>query len=128
MSSRALTGSSSCSGGRGPRPTASARDGGHYGGDAAPPPEHLHPRQDEHFDVLEGKVRTVIGGTERVYEVGESFDVPARTPHQVEALGPARLRWEVRPALRTAEFFERLYGGGAGEGFLEEFADEICFT
>jgi Cupin domain len=99
-----------------------------YGGDAPPPPEHLHPRQDEHFDVLEGRVRTVIGGTERVYEVGESFDVPARTPHQLEALGPARLRWEVRPAQRTAEFFERLYGGGAAEGFLEEFSEEIRFT
>src|SRR5919109_131 len=86
-----------------------------YGGDAPPPPEHLHPRQDEHFDVLKGRVRTVIGGTERVYEVGESFDVPARTPPQVEALGPARLRWEVCPALRTAAFFERLYGAGGAE-------------
>jgi len=42
--------------------------------------------------------------------------------------GPARMRWEVRPALRTAEFFERLYGGGAGDGFLDEFAEEIRFT
>ena len=78
--------------------------------------------------MLKGRVRTVIGGTERVYEVGASFDVPARTPRQVEALGPARLRWEVRPALRTAEFFERLYGDGGAEGFLEEFAEEIRFT
>jgi hypothetical protein len=27
-----------------------------------------------------------------------------------------------------AEFFERVYGGQAGEGFLEEFAAEIRFT
>jgi hypothetical protein len=31
------------------------------------------------------------------------------------------------PALRAGEFFERLYGG-AGDGFLEEFAEEIRFT
>ena len=99
-----------------------------YGGTGGPPPEHVHPRQDERFTVLDGKLRTVIGGVERDYEAGESFDVPAGTPHQVNAQGPARVRWEVRPALRTAEFFRRLYGGGAGDGFLEEFSEEIRFT
>ena len=56
---------------------------------------------------------------------GDSFDVPANTPHQMAADGPARVRWEVRPSLRTAEFFERLYGGGADEHFLEEFSEEF---
>ena len=41
--------------------------------------------------------------------------------------GPSRVRWQVRPALRTAEFFERLYSG-AGEDLREEFAAEIQFT
>jgi hypothetical protein len=41
------------------------------------------------------------------------------------AEGPARVRWEVRPALRTAEFFERLYRGDAGPSLLDEFAEEI---
>ena len=47
------------------------------------------------------------------------------------AEGPARMRWEVRPALRTAEFFERLYGTGPdsarelGEKFFTEFSDEF---
>ena len=99
-----------------------------YRGATGPPPEHLHPRHDERFEVLEGTVRTVIGGAERVYEAGERFDVPAGTPHRVSAQGPARMRWEVRPALRTAEFFERLYGGAADDGFLEQFAEEIRFT
>jgi hypothetical protein len=43
------------------------------------------------------------------------------------------MRWEVRPALRTAEFFERLYGEAADgtpsstsiADLLEEFSDEI---
>jgi hypothetical protein len=39
------------------------------------------------------------------------------------------MRWKVRPAMRTAEFFERLYGEGPdsaremGESFLAEFED-----
>ena len=96
-----------------------------YGAAGDLPPEHLHPRQDERFEVLEGSVRTIVDGQERVYRAGESFDVPAGTPHQMAGETAARVRWEVRPALRTAEFFERLYGGDVGPGFLEEYADEI---
>ena len=99
-----------------------------YPGDGPAPPEHLHPRQEEHFEVLEGKVRAIVDGAEHVYSAGDSFDVPANTPHQMAADGPARLRWEVRPSLRTAEFFERLYGGAADEHFLEEFAEEFRLT
>ena len=80
-----------------------------YRGGGALPPEHFHPRQAERFEVLEGSMRTIIGGTERRYGRGESFEVPAGTPHQMTGEGPARTRWEVRPPLRTAEFFERLY-------------------
>lgn len=104
-----------------------------YGGSGKLPPEHVHPLQVERFDVLEGAMRTIIGGVERRYEEGESFEVPTGTPHQMTADVPARVRWQVTPALRTAEFFERLLGGGAiGEGgiaaVLEEFRDEIRFT
>jgi quercetin dioxygenase-like cupin family protein len=83
-----------------------------YGGTGGLPPEHLHPGQVERFEVLEGTVRTIIDGVERRYRVGEEFEVPAGTPHQMAGEGPARMRWEVRPALRTAEFFERLHGDG----------------
>lgn len=83
-----------------------------YPGTGALPPEHLHPRQQERFTVLEGSVRTVIGGEERRFGAGESFEAPAGTPHRMGADEPARVRWEVRPPLRTAEFFERLHGAG----------------
>jgi hypothetical protein len=103
---------------------------------AALPPEHLHPVQSERFEVLEGTVRAVIDGDERLYGQGETFSVPPGTKHQMTGEGRARVRWEVRPALRTAEFFERLYGDGPGSarnasaiaGFLAEFADEIRVT
>jgi quercetin dioxygenase-like cupin family protein len=96
-----------------------------YSGDGAVPPEHLHPRQTERFEVLEGEIRAIVAGTEHRYRQGDTFEVPAGTPHTMGAEGPARTRWEVRPALRTAEFFERLYGGGAGANFLEEFSEEF---
>src|SRR5688500_14519850 len=85
-----------------------------YGGSAPMPPEHVHPSQSERFEVLEGQIRAIVDGEEARYTVGDVFDVPAGTPHTMGAEGPARTRWEVRPALRTAEFFERLHGGDTG--------------
>jgi quercetin dioxygenase-like cupin family protein len=102
-----------------------------YSGEAGMPPQHLHPKQVEHFEVVEGAMRTIVDGEERVYEAGQSFEVPAGTPHQMVAEGPTRMRWEVRPALRTAEFFERLYGSGPGsaqelgEKFFAQFDEEF---
>lgn len=102
-----------------------------YSGEAGMPPEHLHPHQTERFTVLEGAMETIVGGEERRYEAGATFEVPAGTPHQMAADGPARMRWEVRPAMRTAEFFERLHAEGPGSAsadpaaFFEEFSEEF---
>ena len=102
-----------------------------YSGEAGMPPAHLHPSQTERFEVLEGSMSTIIGDEERVYEAGEMFAVAAGTPHQMAAQEPTRTRWEVRPALRTAEFFERLYGEGPGsagemgESFFGDFEAEF---
>jgi mannose-6-phosphate isomerase-like protein (cupin superfamily) len=101
-----------------------------YSGDGPMPPVHLHPAQTERFEVLDGEMRTIIDGAERVYEHGSVFEVPPGTPHQMAAEGPARVRWEVRPALRTAEFFERMYtappqGPEEGAEFLRAFSDEF---
>jgi mannose-6-phosphate isomerase-like protein (cupin superfamily) len=98
---------------------------GSYSGEGGLPPQHFHPRQDEHFEVLEGSVRALVDGVERRYSAGDSFDIPAGTTHSMAGDGRARLHWEVRPALRTAEFFECAYGGDPGEDFLERFADEF---
>jgi quercetin dioxygenase-like cupin family protein len=99
------------------------------------PPEHHHPAQNERFEVLEGAVLAIVDGEERRYEAGESFEVPAGVRHQMTGDGPSRMRWQVRPAMRTAEFFERVYGpdspmhrGGEGAAELfEEFSAEIRF-
>jgi hypothetical protein len=102
-----------------------------YSGEAPMPPSHLHPNQAERFEILEGRMRAIVGGEECVYEAGEIFEVPAGTPHQMGAEAPTRMRWEVRPAMRTAEFFERLFGSGPdsaqemGEAFVAEFDQEF---
>jgi hypothetical protein len=99
-----------------------------YPGDGPMPPEHEHPRQHESFEVLEGAVRAFVGGAQRRYAAGETFEVPPRTPHSMAGDGPARMRWRVRPALRTADFFERLYGGGDLSTLFEDFSEEIRVT
>jgi len=107
-----------------------------YSGEAGMPPAHRHPNQVERFEVLEGAMNTVIGGVERRYEPGEPFEVGRNVMHQMGADEPTRTRWEIRPALRTAEFFERLHGSGPDSAreaeniaeFLGEFAEEIQFT
>jgi quercetin dioxygenase-like cupin family protein len=98
-----------------------------YGGTGQFPPRHYHPSQDEHFEVLEGTVRTIIEDEERSYEAGETFDIAAGTVHQLAADPPARLKWEVRPALRTAEFFETVYSGEIPADLRERFSAEVVF-
>jgi hypothetical protein len=99
-----------------------------YEGNSQMPPAHLHPNQTEHFTVLEGRMHTVIDGIERTYGPGEEFEVPVGAVHQMSPLGPTRMTWEVRPSLRTAEFFERVANGDIDENFLEEFKNEISFS
>jgi hypothetical protein len=80
-----------------------------YEPSAQPPPPHYHPSQDEHFDVLEGSIAATIEGSDYVFPAGASFDVPAGTVHTMgPTAGAARVRWEVRPALRTWEFLSEM--------------------
>ena len=72
-------------------------------------------------------MRVIVGHEDRVYRPGETFEVPAGTPHQMGTGEPTTMRWKVRRALRTAEFFEGLYGSGPdsarelGQAFFAEF-------
>ena len=79
-----------------------------YGPGGSPPPPHLHPSQDEHFEVLEGEITVRIEGGEETHSgVGEKIAIPRGTKHQMwnSSSAPTRLRWETRPALRTEEWF-----------------------
>jgi mannose-6-phosphate isomerase-like protein (cupin superfamily) len=72
------------------------------------PPTHLHPDQDEHFEVERGRMRFVVDGVEHLIAAGGAIDIPRGTPHRARnasASVPAVVRWETRPALRTTAFF-----------------------
>jgi quercetin dioxygenase-like cupin family protein len=67
-------------------------------------PRHLHLRQDERLEVLEGGVRFRCAGEEKRLGRGDSVAVPRRRIHTVSNDGPGTARFvlEVRPAGHTA--------------------------
>lgn len=73
---------------------------------------HVHPLQEERFEIIEGSARFLIDDREVVLQAGESAVVPRNTVHHWMALGgePVRIKAEYRPALETGELFHRLYG------------------
>ncbi len=73
---------------------------------------HLHPAQEERFRALEGAVRIVVDGQERLLSSGEEVVIPAGTVHQFGGAPDqaGRVRWEVRPPLRTAELLATGFG------------------
>jgi quercetin dioxygenase-like cupin family protein len=80
--------------------------------------EHVHPKQEERFEVREGTVRFRIGGEEREIRAGENAVVPPGTPHVWWNAGDDELRMivEVRPALRFEPFLETWFAlGKAGK-------------
>jgi mannose-6-phosphate isomerase-like protein (cupin superfamily) len=89
-----------------------------YDGRAGKPPPHLHPSQEERFEVLEGEINVLLDGERRTLREGDTLLVPAGTVHQMWAEEPARQRWETRPALETERFFETRWGMQA-DGVLE---------
>jgi mannose-6-phosphate isomerase-like protein (cupin superfamily) len=93
------------------------------------PPAHLHPLQDEHFEVLEGELNVVIGGERRVLAAGDVLDIPRGLAHRMwnAADDTARATWRVTPRLKTEEMFRTIASGGV-EDFLERYADEFRFA
>ena len=75
------------------------------------PPVHYHPAQEEHFEVLAGKLCVIIDGERKTLDEGETLVVPEGTPHTMwaESAG-VRVGWQTRPALETEAFFETVYG------------------
>ena len=94
------------------------------------PPIHYHPSQEEHFEVLAGKLRVLIGGEARTLKEGETLLIRPGTTHTMwaEEVG-VRVNWRTRPALKTEAFFETISGlsrdaktGGKGASNLLQAA------
>jgi uncharacterized RmlC-like cupin family protein len=88
---------------------------------------HVHPEMEERYDVLSGEAAFRIGDRELRAEAGETVIVPPGTPHLAwnPTQEPVRLRISMRPALRWAEFVERLFAGEDPAVLLSEFSREI---
>ena len=75
---------------------------------------HVHPKQEERFEVLSGRANFRIGEREATAGEGDVLIVPPGTPHTWWNSGEdeTRVIVEFRPALRTEWFFETFFGLG----------------
>ena len=73
---------------------------------------HIHPLQEERFEIIAGSARFLIGDREVVLQAGQTAVVPPNTVHHWMALGgkPVHVKAEYSPALETGELFHRVYG------------------
>ena len=73
---------------------------------------HVHPNQEERFEVLSGRPWFRVAGTQGRARPGEVIVVPPGTPHTWcnDTGEEARVLVDFRPALRTETFFENLIG------------------
>jgi len=72
---------------------------------------HVHPKQEERFEIVSGTLGLKIGGREIVAGPGETLTVPAGTPHGFWNAGDdeVRFRCEVRPALQFEQLLETMF-------------------
>ena len=75
-------------------------------------PDHVHPRQEERFEVLCGTLGLRTEGVARSHRPGDVVVVPAGLPHAAWNAGTDELHLLVdfRPALRTENAFETFAG------------------
>jgi hypothetical protein len=76
------------------------------------PLAHVHPFQEERFHIISGAARIRVGRRKVSVGPGESVVVPAGTIHRLWNAGAEELHAvvEFRPALRTEQGFEQLFG------------------
>ena len=108
-------------------------------------PDHVHPRQEERFEVLSGRLGLRVAGAERSHGAGDAIVVPEGVAHAAwnAGDGDVHVLVDFRPALRTEIAFETLAGlardgrtTGAGVPrnplqlalVLREFENEIYFV
>jgi quercetin dioxygenase-like cupin family protein len=72
---------------------------------------HVHPRQEERFEIVAGTLGLRMGGEEIVAGPGETLIIPAGTPHRFWNAGDdeVRFRCEVRPALQFEQLLETMF-------------------
>jgi mannose-6-phosphate isomerase-like protein (cupin superfamily) len=91
---------------------------------AVTPPLHIHPRQEEDYDVLAGTLEVHYEGDWQRLPEGESMTVPRGTPHTFRNGSGLRVRVRNvhRPALGFQDYLEELHAL-AQEGKIKSFTD-----
>lgn len=76
------------------------------------PLAHVHPRQEERFEIVSGRARIRVGRRRLEAGPGDVVVVPAGTIHRLWNAGADELHAiiEFRPALRSEQGFEQLFG------------------
>jgi len=69
---------------------------------------HVHERQTEHFEVIEGALRLDLNGVAHHLGPGDTMTVPAGSRHRQRNDGPSRIRIRHEPAGESGAFFIRL--------------------
>ena len=109
--------------------------------DGAVAAAHVHPAQEERFEVLSGTMKFKMGRKTVIAEAGDVVTVPAGVAHKFANGGDqtAHVRVQVRPALKMEELFETTValaeeGRTSSKGmpkplelalFVQEYADEV---
>jgi mannose-6-phosphate isomerase-like protein (cupin superfamily) len=72
---------------------------------------HVHPSQEERFEILRGSVGFKIAGRKMVAGPGQRLTVPAGTPHRFWNAGEEEAQFvcEVRPALQFESLIETMF-------------------
>ena len=102
------------------------------------PPSHVHPDQDETFEVLEGTLEIRRGGERLLLGAGDRASIPRGAPHRMAAAKGTRVRalWTTAPALRTEQWWAALDAAGHEPGWklptlaalLHEYRDVFRLT
>jgi len=74
-------------------------------------PEHIHPLQENTFEIISGSCIFHIDGKEQIVGPGGSINIPANVPHHFWNAGDkdAHYLQEFKPALKTDRFFETFF-------------------
>jgi len=79
---------------------------------------HVHPHQEERFEVISGAVRFQIGDQEQTLTAGQTITGPPNTPHAWSSADgkEIHMRAELRPALHTDAAFSSAQHAVASQG------------
>jgi quercetin dioxygenase-like cupin family protein len=75
-------------------------------------PEHIHPYQENRFEIISGCLMFCIAGKEHRVNAGDFISIPPKVPHYFWNASDREAHYiqEFRPALRSEFFFEALFG------------------